>query len=43
MRNMYQMDQALSNTTNLTKLRKRELFSIALRRAIDVSRSAKKV
>jgi len=43
MRNMYQMDQALSNTTSLSGLRKRELFTIALRRALVVSRSVKKV
>ena len=34
MRNIYQQHLALSNTTNLSGLRKRELFSLALKRAI---------
>ena len=43
MRNMYRMDQALSNTTSLTGLRKRELFNFALKRALSTSRSQKEV
>ena len=43
MRNMYRMDQALENTTSLSGLRKRDLFTIALKRAIDESPSQKKV
>lgn len=43
MRNMCQMDLALQNTTNLSGLRKRELFSIALRRVLDESPLVKKV
>lgn len=34
MRNIYQLHLALSNTTNLSGLRKRELFSLALKRAV---------
>ena len=33
MRNIYRLHLALKNTTNLTELRKRELFSLALKRA----------
>lgn len=43
MRNMYRMDLALENTTSLSGLRKRELFSIALKRAINESPKAKLV
>lgn len=43
MRNMYQMDLALSNTTSLSGIRKRELFSIALKRALCDSPTRKKV
>lgn len=43
MRNMYQMDQALSNTTSLSGFRKRELFALALKRAVRPSRSRKAV
>ena len=43
MRNMYQMDQVLSNTTSLSGLRKRELFTLALRRAVRHPRSRKEV
>jgi transcriptional regulator with XRE-family HTH domain len=35
MRNIYRLHLALKNTTNLTELRKRELFSLALKRAVD--------
>lgn len=38
MRNMYCMNEALKNTTSLTGLRKRELFAIALSRAIEHNR-----
>jgi transcriptional regulator with XRE-family HTH domain len=38
MRNMYRMNEALKNTTSLTGLRKRELFAIALSRAIEHNR-----
>lgn len=41
MRNMYRMDQALSNITNLTGIRKRELCKLALNRATSKSSSAK--
>ncbi len=41
MRNMARMDEALSNTTSLTGLRKRELFSLALGRAIAKHRKPK--
>jgi transcriptional regulator with XRE-family HTH domain len=34
MRNIYRMDLAHSNTTSLSGLRKRELFALALKRAI---------
>lgn len=34
MRNMYRMDEALKHTTSLLGLRKRELFSLALKRAV---------
>ena len=34
MRNIYRLHLALKNTTNLTELRKRELFSLALKRAV---------
>ncbi len=34
MRNVYQMHLALSHTTSLSDLRKRELLSIALKRAV---------
>ena len=37
MRNIYRLHLALKNTTNLTELRKRELFSLALKRAVDKS------
>jgi|CXWL01.1.fsa_nt_gi transcriptional regulator with XRE-family HTH domain len=43
MRNMYRMDQALSNTTSLAGIRKRELFNFALKRALSTSRSQKEV
>ncbi|MDP1549303.1 MAG: helix-turn-helix transcriptional regulator [Nitrosomonas sp.] len=43
MRNMYQMDQALSNTTSLSGFRKRELFALALKRAVRPSRLRKTV
>ncbi len=43
MRNMYQMDQALSNTTSLSGFRKRELFALALKRAVRPSRLRKAV
>lgn len=43
MRNMYQMDLALSNTTSLSGIRKRELFDFALKRALSASRSHKEV
>lgn len=43
MRNMYRMDLALENTTSLSGLRKRELFSIALKRAINESPKVKLV
>jgi transcriptional regulator with XRE-family HTH domain len=43
MRNMYQMDQALSNTTSLSGFRKRELFALALKRAVRPSCSRKAV
>ncbi len=39
MRNMARMDEALSNTTSLTGLRKRELFALALGRAIAKHRN----
>ncbi len=35
MRNMYRMNEALKHTTSLTGLRKRELFSLALGRALE--------
>jgi transcriptional regulator with XRE-family HTH domain len=35
MRNMYRMDKALENTTSLSGIRKRELCSMALHRAIN--------
>ena len=41
MRNMARMDEALENTTSLTGLRKRELFSLALGRAIAKHRRSK--
>lgn len=41
MRNMARMDEALENTTSLTGLRKRELFSLALGRAIAKHRKSK--
>lgn len=41
MRNMARMDEALENTTSLTGLRKRELFSLALGRAIAKYRKPK--
>ena len=41
MRNMARMDEALENTTSLTGLRKRELFSLALGRAIAKHRKPK--
>ena len=34
-RNMYRMDKALENTTSVSEIRKRELFSMALHRAIN--------
>ncbi len=34
MRNMYRMDEALKNTTSPSGIRKRELFSLALARAV---------
>ncbi len=34
MRNIYRLHLALNNTTNLSGLRKRELFSLALKRSI---------
>lgn len=43
MRNIYRSDQALSNTTSLSGLRKRELFDFALKRALSRSRLIKKV
>jgi len=43
MRNMYRMDLALENTISLVELRKRELFNIALKRAIDESPKTKAV
>lgn len=43
MRNIYRSDQALSNTTSLSGLRKRELFNFALKRALSRSRLIKKV
>jgi transcriptional regulator with XRE-family HTH domain len=39
MRNMYRMDQALKNTTSLLGLRKRELFALALERAVRKPKS----
>jgi hypothetical protein len=39
MRNMYRMNEALKNTTSLTGLRKRELFALALGRAIAKHRN----
>jgi len=41
MRNMNRMDQALSNITNLSGLRKRELCALALNRATSKSRLSK--
>ena len=41
MRNMARMNEALENTTSLTGLRKRELFSLALGRAIAKHRNEK--
>ena len=38
MRNMCQIDQRLENTTSLSDLRKRELFGLALERAVQISR-----
>jgi len=43
MRNMARMDEALENTTSLTGLRKRELFSLALGRAIAKHRRSKQL
>ncbi|CAH1903570.1 Helix-turn-helix protein [Candidatus Nitrotoga sp. HW29] len=43
MRNMYQMDQALSNTTSLSGFRKRELFALALKRAVRSPRLRKAI
>jgi hypothetical protein len=43
MRNMYRMNEALSNTTSLTGLRKRELFSLALGRALEQHRQSKEI
>ena len=37
MRNIYRLDLALSNTTNLSGLRKRELCALVLKRAISKS------
>jgi len=37
MRNMYRLDQALSNTISLSGLRKRELCALALSRAVGKS------
>jgi len=41
MRNMYRMDEALKNTTSPSGMRKRELFSLALARAVRKPRLAK--
>jgi transcriptional regulator with XRE-family HTH domain len=43
MRNMSRMNEALQNTTSLRGLRKRELFSLALARAITNQRHARRV
>ncbi|MGK2957401.1 MAG: hypothetical protein ACSLFB_03160 [Acidimicrobiales bacterium] len=43
MRNIYRHDQALDNTTSLSELRKRELFGLALQRALRHPRSLKEV
>lgn len=43
MRNMHRMDQALSNTTSLSGLRKRELCALALKRAVHQPRLLKEV
>lgn len=43
MRNMYRMDQALQNTISLPDLRKRELFALALRRAVKPGKLIKEV
>jgi transcriptional regulator with XRE-family HTH domain len=39
MRNMYRMDQALENTTSIQGMRKRELFALALERAVRKPKS----
>ncbi len=43
MRNMYRMDQALQNTISLPGLRKRELFALALQRAVRPPKLIKEV
>ena len=43
MRNMARMDEALSNTTSLTGLRKRELFALALGRALEHHHRTKEI
>jgi transcriptional regulator with XRE-family HTH domain len=43
MRNMMRMNEALKNTTSLTGLRKRELFSLALGRALEQHRQSKEI
>lgn len=43
MRNIYRFDQALNNTTSLSGLRKRELFGLALQRALRHPRLFKEV
>jgi transcriptional regulator with XRE-family HTH domain len=43
MRNMMRMNEALKNTTSLTGLRKRELFSLALSRALEQHRESKEI
>ncbi len=43
MRNMYRTDLALSNTISPSGMRKRELFALALQRAVRNPRSRKEV
>lgn len=43
MRNIYRKDLAHKNTTSCSGLRKRELFALALKRAINRPRSSKEV
>lgn len=42
MRNIYRLHLAIKNTTSLSGLRKRELFSLALKRAADRPNTTKR-